>query len=375
MKQASPIPGERLQKVLANAGMGSRREIEGWISAGQVEVNGEVAKLGQRVIPSDSIKVNGHKVAVRRLEPPEREVLVYNKPEGELVTRKDPEGRRTVFERLPKLAHGRWIPVGRLDFNTTGLLLLTTDGELANQLMHPSREVEREYAVRVMGNVTQEQLEQLVNGVELEDGPARFEEIVESGGEGINRWFHVVIMEGRQREVRRLWEHVGAKVSRLKRVRYGSVILDSALKMGRWRYLEDEEIDALLVTLGLKSDKRKQQDRHRARRGAKPSSDKAISERDTQKARSAPGTSSRRKSSDQERASSPKRADGKAQARTHDKAKGYDKPKRSDKTKSSDRGAGKSNDKAGSHSRAKQQEKAAAPSPWANSHPGGKRRR
>ncbi|MEJ2456087.1 MAG: pseudouridine synthase [Candidatus Thiodiazotropha sp.] len=247
--------GERLQKVLANAGLGSRREIEGWISAGKVEVNGSLAQLGQRVVPTDSIKVDGRKVSVKRLEPPEREVLVFNKPEGELVTRHDPEGRRTVFDHLPKLKHGRWVPIGRLDINSTGLLLLTTDGELANQLMHPSRQVEREYAVRVMGEVTEAQLEQLVHGVELDDGPARFEEIVESGGEGINRWFHVVIMEGRQREVRRMWEAVGAKVNRLKRVRYGSVMLDSALKAGRWRYLNDGEIDELLKTLGLKSDK------------------------------------------------------------------------------------------------------------------------
>lgn len=270
MHKNKPSSGERLQKVLANAGMGSRREIEGWISAGKVEVNGSLAQLGQRVVPGDSIKVNGRKVALRRLEPPEREVLVYNKPEGELVTRRDPEGRRTVFERLPKLDKGRWVPVGRLDINSSGLLLLTTDGELANRLMHPSRQVEREYAVRVMGQVTEEQLEQLVNGVELEDGPARFEEIVVSGGEGINRWFHVVIMEGRQREVRRIWEAVGAKVNRLKRVRYGSVMLDSALKAGRWRYLDDNEIDELLKTLGLKSDKRQKAPAgHKAKREAR----------------------------------------------------------------------------------------------------------
>ena len=146
--------GDRLQKVLANAGMGSRREIEGWISAGRVTVNDQVARLGQRVMPDDRIKVDGKPVAKRRLEVPDRAVLVYNKPEGELVTRKDPEGRRTVFERLPKLEHGRWIPVGRLDINSSGLLLLTTDGELANRLMHPSKQVEREYAVRVMGEVS-----------------------------------------------------------------------------------------------------------------------------------------------------------------------------------------------------------------------------
>lgn len=272
MKQTEPTTGERLQKVLANAGMGSRREIEGWITAGRVMVNDQPARLGQRVVPSDQIKVDGRQVAQRRLEAPEREVLVYNKPEGELVTRRDPEGRRTVFQRLPKLKHGRWIPVGRLDLNSSGLLLLTTDGELANRLMHPSRQVEREYAVRVMGEITQEQLKQLTHGVELEDGPARFEEIVESGGEGINRWFHVVIMEGRQREVRRLWDAVGATVSRLKRVRYGSVILDSAVKVGRWRYLSDDEIDQLLVTMGLATEKRrrKPQNQHHRQTRAKP---------------------------------------------------------------------------------------------------------
>ncbi len=255
MNRSSDNAGERLQKVLANAGMGSRRQIEGWIVEGRVEVNGQVAELGQRVKPDDVIYLDGKRLAKRLLEAPKREVIVYNKPEGELVTRKDPQGRRTVFEQMPKLKHGRWIPVGRLDINTSGLLLLTTDGELANQLMHPSRQVEREYAVRVMGEVSEEQLNRLTHGVELEDGPARFEEIVESGGEGINRWFHVVIMEGRQREVRRMWEAVGAKVSRLKRVRYGSVFLESALKMGRWRYLGEGEINELLATMGHKAAK------------------------------------------------------------------------------------------------------------------------
>ncbi|RDH86919.1 MAG: 23S rRNA pseudouridylate synthase B [endosymbiont of Seepiophila jonesi] len=256
MSDKSINSGERLQKVLANAGMGSRREIEGWISAGRIEVNGETAQLGQRVQPSDRIKVDGRPVSSKRLAAPEREVMVYNKPEGELVTRKDPEGRRTVFEHLPRLKHGRWIPVGRLDLNSSGLLLLTTDGELANRLMHPSRQVEREYAVRVMGQVTEDQLKQLTHGVELEDGPARFEEIVESGGDGINRWYHVVIMEGRQREVRRMWEAVGAQVNRLKRVRYGSVMLDSALKVGRWRYLNTPELNELLEAMGLEPEKR-----------------------------------------------------------------------------------------------------------------------
>ncbi|MCU7931288.1 MAG: pseudouridine synthase [Candidatus Thiodiazotropha sp. (ex Codakia rugifera)] len=291
MNQNKPLAGERLQKVLANAGMGSRRQIEGWISEGRVEVNGEVAKLGLRVLPSDAIRVDGKQVAKRMLEAPDREVIVYNKPEGELVTRKDPEGRRTVFERMPKLKHGRWIPVGRLDINSSGLLLLTTDGELANQLMHPSRQVEREYAVRVMGEVNEEQLIQLTHGVELDDGPARFEEIVESGGEGINRWYHVVIMEGRQREVRRMWEAVGARVSRLKRVRYGSVILDSALKVGRWRYLSDDEIRELQVTMGLKSARKSQSGRHERQTnshkkgGAAKSKDRRTSDGQKRRAR------------------------------------------------------------------------------------------
>ncbi len=188
-------------------------------------------------------------------------MLVYNKPEGELVTRKDPEGRRTVFERLPKLEHGRWIPVGRLDINSSGLLLLTTDGVLANRLMHPSQQVEREYAVRVMGEVSEAQLKQLTHGVELEDGPARFEEITEAGGTGINRWYHVVIMEGRRREVRRMWEAVGATVSRLKRVRYGSVYLDSAMKIGHWRYLSGDEINKLLASMGLPAEKQRKKPR------------------------------------------------------------------------------------------------------------------
>lgn len=272
-RDKQPI-GDRLQKVLANAGLGSRREIEGWIAAGRVEVNGKLAELGLRVLPEDSIRVDGRPVSKRKLEAPERQVLVYNKPEGELVTRNDPENRRTVFQRLPRLERGRWIPVGRLDINTSGLLLLTTDGELANQLMHPSQQVEREYAVRVMGEVSEEQLHQLTHGVELDDGPARFEEIVESGGEGFNRWFHVVIMEGRQREVRRMWEAVGCQVSRLKRVRYGSVILESALKVGRWRFLKEKEIEELANVSGVKTERPKQRPKAKGKgypsKGSKP---------------------------------------------------------------------------------------------------------
>ncbi len=245
--------GERLQKLLANAGFGSRREIERWIEAGRVKVNGKVAHLGDRVNPQDLIQIDDRRIRAEQVESVERRVILYNKPEGELVTRYDPEGRPTVFKRLPKLHRGRWIAVGRLDINSSGLLLFTTDGELANRLMHPARPIEREYAVRVLGEVKEEQFQQLVQGVTLEDGPARFEEIVESGGEGANRWFHVVIMEGRNREVRRLWEAVGAKVNRLKRVRFGPVMLDSRLLAGRWREATPEEVGQLLETVGLKS--------------------------------------------------------------------------------------------------------------------------
>lgn len=247
--------GERLQKVLANAGLGSRREIEGWIREGRVEVDGHAAELGQRVTPDAVVKVDGKRVAKHRLEHDERYVIIYNKREGEIVSRDDPGGRKTVFQHLPRLERGRWIAIGRLDVNSAGLLLFTTDGELANRMMHPSHQIEREYAVRVLGRVTEEMLQQLVNGVELEDGPARCEEVVDSGGDGANRWFHLVIMEGRNREVRRLWEAVGAKVSRLKRVRFGPIILDSRVKAGQWRDLDPEERTALLRTAELNEDK------------------------------------------------------------------------------------------------------------------------
>lgn len=245
-------PGERLQKLLANAGFGSRRQLEGLIAEGRVKVNGKVAKLGDRATAEDRIEINGRPVGNRRLGGTQRFVIIYNKPEGELVTRKDPEGRKTVFERLPRLPTGRWIAVGRLDINSAGLLLLTNDGELANRLMHPRAEIEREYAVRINGEVTDDMVRRLVNGVQLEDGPARFEDVVASGGEGSNRWFHLVIMEGRKREVRRLWEAVGATVSRLKRVRYGPIILDSSVKVGQWRELDKPERVALLQAVDLR---------------------------------------------------------------------------------------------------------------------------
>ncbi|WP_108445115.1 23S rRNA pseudouridine(2605) synthase RluB [Halomonas denitrificans] len=242
---------EKLQKVLARAGLGSRREMETAIADGRVKVNGKVATLGDRIEARDRVALDDRPVTLRAAEDVPRRVIMYNKPEGELCTRKDPEGRRTVFDRLPRLKGERWIAIGRLDINTSGLLLFTTDGELANKLMHPSTQVEREYAVRVMGEVTQANVKAMVEGVMLDDGPANFTDVQEFGGEGINTWFHVVIMEGRNREVRRLWESQGLTVSRLKRVRYGNIFLDKRTKAGEWVELSQDEIDDLATTAGL----------------------------------------------------------------------------------------------------------------------------
>lgn len=252
-QEQQPAPsGEKLQKVLARLGLGSRRDIEGWITQGRVKVNGEVASLGQRVEPDDAIVVDDKLIRREDAAKVVRRVLIYNKPEGEICTRDDPEGRPTVFGRLPHPKEGRWINIGRLDINTTGLLLFTTDGELANRLMHPSYEMDREYAVRVRGEVTEEMLEALTKGVMLEDGPARFTDIKEApGGDGLNHWYHCVVMEGRNREVRRLWESQGVVVSRLKRVRFGPVFLTSDLPMGRWREMSQYEVDVLSREVGL----------------------------------------------------------------------------------------------------------------------------
>ncbi|GAA3907657.1 23S rRNA pseudouridine(2605) synthase RluB [Halomonas cibimaris] len=247
-----PAPsGEKLQKVLARAGLGSRREMETAIADGRVKVNGALATLGDRVEPRDSVAFDERPVTLKAEQETPRRVIMYNKPEGELCTRKDPEGRRTVFERLPRLKGERWIAIGRLDINTSGLLLFTTDGELANRLMHPSTQIEREYAVRVMGEVKQENVVAMVEGVMLEDGPARFTDVQEFGGEGINTWFHVVILEGRNREVRRLWESQALTVSRLKRVRYGNIFLDKRAKAGEWVELSQDEVDDLAALADL----------------------------------------------------------------------------------------------------------------------------
>ncbi len=245
------IKTEKLQKVLARSGMGSRREMERLIESGEVGVNDATAKLGDRVSVNDKVTVHGRVVKLTAEEDVPRRVIMYNKPEGELCTRHDPQGRRTVFDRLPKLKGERWISIGRLDINTSGLLLFTTDGELANRLMHPSQQIEREYAVRVMGDVKPEHVKSMVEGVMLEDGMANFTDVQEFGGEGINTWFHVVIMEGRNREVRRLWESQGLTVSRLKRVRYGKVFLDKRARAGEWIELTQQEIDQLSQQAGL----------------------------------------------------------------------------------------------------------------------------
>ena len=244
--------GEKLQKVMARMGLGSRRDIESWISLGRVKVNNNVAKLGHRVDSLDAISLDGRLLKREEGSESVRRVLIYNKPDGEICTRDDPEGRPTVFDRLPRPKEGRWISIGRLDINTTGLLMFTTDGELANRLMHPSNEMDREYAVRVRGEVDEEMIERLKTGVVLEDGPARFTDIKEApGGEGFNHWYHCVVMEGRNREVRRLWESQGLVVSRLKRVRFGPVFLTSDLTMGRWREMGQREVDILSAEVGL----------------------------------------------------------------------------------------------------------------------------
>ncbi len=248
---SSPPTHERLQKVLASAGLGSRRAIEAWIREGRVTVNGKPALLGQKVSGRERILVDGRQVpALRRTRPAPR-VLLYHKPAGEVCSRRDPEGRPTIFDRLPPLQGSRWINVGRLDLATSGLLLLTTDGTLANALMHPSREIEREYAVRVQGTVTPEILDRVRAGIELEDGKAAFDRVESAGGEASNQWFRVVVSEGRNRLVRRVWEAVECRVSRLIRVRYGPVTLPRSLRPGHHRLLRDTDCATLYAAAGL----------------------------------------------------------------------------------------------------------------------------
>lgn len=247
---------EKLQKVLARAGVGSRREMETVISEGRVSVNGKIATLGDRVDASAAIRVDGHQITVPSVTDVICRVLAYHKPEGEVCTRHDPEGRPTVFDRLPRIKDSRWVAVGRLDVNTSGLLLFTTDGELANRLMHPSHEVEREYAVRVFGEVTEGMLQKLRHGVQLEDGPAKFDKITAGGGEGLNQWYNVTLCEGRNREVRRLWESLEVQVSRLMRIRYGDIKLDKTLPRGGWAELELPQVNYLRKMVGLPPEER-----------------------------------------------------------------------------------------------------------------------
>ena len=260
-------PPERLQKIMASAGLGSRRALERRIGSGDVYVNGSVASLGQLAASGDSITLDGNGWTVVSSGGIQRS-LVYNKPTGEVTTRSDPQGRRTVFDKLPLLEGARWIAVGRLDINTSGLLLITTDGGLAHAMMHPSNKVDREYACRIHGEVTAEQLKNLTDGVVLDDGPACFSDLVASGGSEENNWFHVTLLEGRNREVRRLWASQGLTVSRLKRVRYGAVFLPKRLRMGSFSELsprdheilrEDVGLGPLPARLGLKPDKRRRQ--------------------------------------------------------------------------------------------------------------------
>lgn len=252
---ASAAPAtEKLQKLLARAGFGSRRELETWVAEGRITVNGKLATLGDRATLSDKICVDGKNISATRLAAPRVRVLLYNKPIGEICTRSDPEGRPTIFEHLPSLEKGRWIAVGRLDINTSGLLILTSDGELANRLMHPSAQIDREYLVRVMGAVDADMLQRLREGVELDDGVARFTDVGllhKEESESINRWYCCTLMEGRNREVRRLWESQGLRVSRLKRVRFGPVSLANKLPEGRWQELKPGEMAILYQEAGL----------------------------------------------------------------------------------------------------------------------------
>lgn len=243
---------EKLQKALARLGLGSRRTMEDVIAAGRVSVNGQIATLGDRVTVGDEIRIDGRLLRYTAEEEKRRRVIVYHKPEGEVCSAQDPEGRTTVFEQLPKLSHDRWVMVGRLDINSSGLLLFTNDGELAHRLMHPSNEIEREYAVRVLGEVTPEIINTLKQGVVLEDGPAKFETLRELGGDGANKWYQVMLKEGKNREVRRLFESQELKVSRLLRTRYGSVILPRELRMGRWAELDKHDIQHLIELVNLK---------------------------------------------------------------------------------------------------------------------------
>lgn len=255
----------KLHKVLADAGLGSRRDMEELIIAGRVSVNGEPAHIGQRILPTDQVRING-KLIQRKVSKRPPRVLIYHKPAGEIVSQSDPEGRPSVFDRLPPIKAGKWLAVGRLDFNTEGLLLFTTSGDLANRLMHPRYGIEREYAVRTLGELEEGMRQKLLSGVELEDGMAQFSKIADGGGEGVNRWYRVTIGEGRNREVRRMFEAVGLTVSRLIRTRYGVLTLPSSLKRGRWDELDEHAVKDLMALSGLEKAGGQAQDKGRSER-------------------------------------------------------------------------------------------------------------
>jgi 23S rRNA pseudouridine2605 synthase len=255
--------GEKLQKVIARSGHCSRREAERIIAQGRIKIDKNIAQLGDRVSSDRRIFLDDKELFIA-WEKPRPRVLVYNKPPGEICSRNDPEHPNTIFDNLPNLKIGRWISVGRLDINTSGLLLMTNDGELANLLMHPSSEVEREYAVRVLGEVTDEDFEQLKIGVQLDDGNAKFDKVWYIGGQGANHWYHVVLKEGRNREVRRLWEALGITVSRLSRVRYGIIELPRGHKVGRWEELDEHLLRKLYASVGLKLARPQADDHHKS---------------------------------------------------------------------------------------------------------------
>ena len=249
-KQSSPIitTTYKLQKLLAQKGLGSRREMEALIASGRVSINGRKAVLGDRAGAQDRIQIDKRLI---RLDFSERlpRLLLYHKPEGEIVSRHDPEGRPTVFDKLPHLKSSKWIAIGRLDFNTSGLLIFTTDGSLANRLMHPRFEMEREYAVRIIGELTTEQITQLTSGIQLEDGIATFNQLTAQRGEGVNRWYRAILKEGKNREIRRMFEALGITVSRLMRIRFGPINLPARIKRGKWLELDEKETKRLLALL------------------------------------------------------------------------------------------------------------------------------